>query len=198
MVVGVIVIVAALAIALQLRFFEPATTSEAVSAVGTVSGDLITAIIAAATLVAVYLLYKSVGLLDKSVGEQAKLVEEEVKQLKADACQNVSQEMLTIGRWMADHPEYLHAVTRPKTEDSALGTSVAEVFADLIDHVSSQAPFLPEGYEGYWDDYFVHIIGTWPQLDKFITKHRNWYGPHTKALLKKAHALSASDSVSSA
>jgi hypothetical protein len=133
--------------------------SDALTAIGTVSGDVVTAIIAGTTLYALILLRKAVS--------------EQVKQLKASAVQNVGQEMLKIDRWMADNLDYGKAVSDPKY--SSLGSAVAEVHADLISQVRSQKEFLPHDHVESWEEYFQDLIDMWPQLKKFMDDHPRWY-----------------------
>ncbi len=133
--------------------------SDALTAIGTVSGDVVTAIIAGTTLYALILLRKAVS--------------EQVKQLKASAVQNVGQEMLKIDRWMADNLAYGRAVA--DTKYSPLGSAVAEVHADLIAQVRSQKEFLPPDHVDSWEEYFKDLIDMWPQLKKFIDDHPRWY-----------------------
>ncbi|MGA8329129.1 MAG: hypothetical protein WB777_07530 [Mycobacterium sp.] len=149
--------------------------SDALTAIGTVSGDVVTAIIAGTTLYALILLRKAVS--------------EQVKQLTASAVQNVGQEMLKIDRWMADNPSYLDAVR--DEQHTPLGAAVAEVHADLIDQVVSQATYLPPEYMNPWERYFNELICSWPQLEKFLDDHRHWYG---KEVVKFIDAAKASDS----
>jgi hypothetical protein len=143
--------------------------SDALTAVGTVSGDVVTAIIAGTTLYALILLRRAVS--------------EQVKQLKASAVQNVGQEMLKIDRWMADNLNYIDELKRHATEHSPLGEAVAEVHADLIDQVLGQEDYLPTGDVVYWKKYFQDIIREWPQLRKFIEKHDHWYRKTVSELL---------------
>lgn len=141
--------------------------SDALTAIGTVSGDVVTAIIAGTTLYALILLRKAVS--------------EQVKQLKVSAVQNVGQEMLKIDRWMADNSGYLEALSDKKP--SPLGAAVAEVYADLIDQVMSQAHYLPADHMQPWKNYFNNRIHNWPQLKKFIADHDDWYREAIKQLL---------------
>jgi hypothetical protein len=143
--------------------------SDALTAVGTVSGDVVTAIIAGTTLYALILLRRAVS--------------EQVKQLKASAVQNVGQEMLKIDRWMADNVNYIEELKRRATEHTPVGEAVAEVHADLIDQVLSQADYLPAGDVVYWKKYFRHIIQEWPQLRKFIEDNNQWYRKSVSELL---------------
>jgi NADH:ubiquinone oxidoreductase subunit 5 (subunit L)/multisubunit Na+/H+ antiporter MnhA subunit len=149
--------------------------SDTLTAVGTVSGDFVTAIIAGTTLYALILLRRAVS--------------EQVKQLTANAVQNVGQEMLKIDRWMADNPNYLMAVGDKLC--TPLGAAVAQVHADLIDQVVSQASYLPPEYMPLWTRYFEELIREWPQLEKFMDDHRHWYG---KEVAKLIDAANASDS----
>jgi len=145
------------------------TPDTAVEAIGTVSGDVITAIIAAATLYAVLLLRTSVS--------------EQSKQLKVNALQNVSSEMLKIDRWAADNPKYLAALAcSTKQEPPECAAAVAEVYADFIAHVLDHAQYLPEGHFDDWDRYFKDIFDQWPQLEKFMDDHESWYKNALKTL----------------
>jgi hypothetical protein len=143
--------------------------SDALTAVGTVSGDVVTAIIAGTTLYALILLRRAVS--------------EQVKQLRASAVQNVGQEMLKIDRWMADNVNYIDELKLPATQHSPLGAAVAEVHADLIDQVLGQADYLPAGDMVYWKEYFRDIIHEWPQLRKFMKEKNHWYRKATSELL---------------
>jgi p-aminobenzoyl-glutamate transporter AbgT len=153
--------------------------SDTLTAVGTVSGDVVTAIIAGTTLYALILLRRAVA--------------EQVKQLKASAVQNVGQEMLKIDRWMADNPCYVKAVGND--QHTALGAAVAEVHADLIAQVLSQSEYLPPEHMTSWEEYFQDIIRMWPQLKKFIEDHGRWYqdaeGSMARILSKAAAASSS-------
>ena len=83
---------------------DESSSAEGLTAVGAASGDVITAIIAATSVIAVLLLWKAVN--------------EQNKQLKASAVQNVGHEMLKIDRWMVDHhPAYLDAIELPETKE---------------------------------------------------------------------------------
>jgi hypothetical protein len=145
------------------------TPDGAVEAIGTVSGDVITAIIAATTLYAVLLLRRSVS--------------EQTNQLKVNALQNVSSEMLKIDRWVADNPKYLAALkVSTKAEPPECAAAVAEVYADFIAHVVDNAKYLPEGHIDFWQAYFNDIIGRWPQLDKFMADNERWYNEALNAL----------------
>ncbi len=142
----------------------PKDKSETLTAIGTVSGDVVTAIIAGTTLYAVILLRMA--------------VREQTKQLKASAIQNIGNEMLKIDRWMVDnHPKYRDALTE---ENSALGAAVAEVYGDLIAQVHGQKDFLGEEKNNFqwenWEKYFRHLINTWPQLRNYMEQHPDWYG----------------------
>jgi hypothetical protein len=172
----------ALASALLIHRF-PDSASEAVTAIGTVSGDVITALIAATTLYAVTLLHRSVGEQKKAVHAQRRAVEEQTKQLKITAIQNVNAEMLKIDRWMADHPKYIDAIKRPKHEKPDHGAAVAEVYADFIAQVVDHSDYLPDGHSEPWENYFKEVIREWPQLEKFMTDHPSWYGNTMKKLL---------------
>lgn len=141
--------------------------SDALTAVGTISGDVVTAIIAGTTLYALILLRRAVS--------------EQVKQLKVSAVQNVGQEMLKIDRWMADNAGYLEALSDRKP--SPLGAAVAEVYADLIDQVMGQADYLPADHMQPWKNYFNDRIQAWPQLKQFIVDHDGWYREANKQLL---------------
>ena len=165
-ILGVILLV--LASVLLIHHF-PDTASEAVTAIGTVSGDVITAMIAAITLYAVTLLRRSVN--------------EQTMQLKITAIQNVNAEMLKIDRWLADHPEYVKALESKKDEQPIHGKAVAEVYADFIAQVVDHAEFLPDGHSEPWENYFRDIIQMWPQLEKFMNDHPEWYLPTMKKLL---------------
>jgi hypothetical protein len=145
------------------------TPDGAVEAIGTVSGDVITGIIAATTLYAVLLLRKSVT--------------EQTNQLKVNALQNVSSEMLKIDRWVADNPKYLAALTvSTKEKPPECAAAVAEVYADFIAHVLDNATYLPDGHIKFWKAYFKDIIGRWPQLEKFMNDNERWYNEALKAL----------------
>jgi hypothetical protein len=157
-----------LASALLIHRF-PDSASEAVTAIGTVSGDVITAMIAGTTLYAVMLLRKS--------------VKEQTEHLKMTAIQNVNSEMLKIDRWMADHPKYIDAIKRPKHEKPDHGAAVAEVYADFIAQVVDHSDYLPDGHSEPWENYFKEVIREWPQLEKFMTDHPSWYGNTMKKLL---------------
>jgi hypothetical protein len=146
--------------------------ADTLTAVGTVSGDVVTAIIAGTTLYALILLRRAVS--------------EQVKQLTASAVQNVGQEMLKIDRWVADNPTYLDAVADER--HTPLGAAVAEVHADLIDQVVSQASYLPAEYMPPWERYFKQLIREWPQLEKFMDDHRRWYRQELLDLIDAAKA----------
>lgn len=148
----------------------PKDQSDTLTAIATVSGDLITSVIAGTTLYAVILL-------QRSIREQTNGVEEQTKQLRATAIQSVGKEMLEIDRWMVDNIErgYGEALKRPAAEDSPLGAAVAEVYADLIAQVVGQRHFLDHYYSG-WDNYFIDIIHKWPQLKKYMDANGHWYG----------------------
>jgi hypothetical protein len=141
--------------------------SDSLTAVATVSGDLVAAIIAGTTLYAVNLLRTGVN--------------EQTKQLRSNAIQNIGHEMLEIDRWVVDHKGYREALERPATENSPLGAAVAEVYADLISQVVGQRDFLEDYYAG-WDKYFNDIIEKWPQLKKYFDEHHHWYGDTLKYL----------------
>jgi hypothetical protein len=169
---GVIFLILAVVVLLSkhptLRFDQD--KSDTLTAVGTVSGDIVTAIIAGTTLYALIMLRRAVS--------------EQVKQLTASAVQNVGQEMLKIDRWMADNPSYLKAVRDER--QTPLGAAVAEVHADLIDQVVSQASYLPPEYMPAWRSYFKELIREWPQLAKFMDGHRRWYREEVIELIDAA------------
>ncbi len=135
--------------------------AESLTAIGTVAGDVVTAILAATTLYAVILLRRAVN--------------EQVKELRASAVQNVGHEMLRIDRWTAEHPEHLKAIALPADKKSDEGEALAEIYADFIDQVVSQAEYLPDGHVPVWEEYFDDIIVAWPQLRKYMVNHREWY-----------------------
>jgi hypothetical protein len=139
----------------------PKDKADVLTAVGTVSGDVVTATIAGTTLYALILLRRAVS--------------EQVKQLKCSAVQNVGAEMLKIDRWMADNDSYLPELKRPATQHTPLGEAVAEVYADLIAQVRGQKSYLPPEHMDPWEDYFDEIIREWPQLKKFLENHHGWY-----------------------
>ena len=154
------------------------TPDSAVEAIGTVSGDVITSIIAATTLYAVILLNRSVSA--------------QTNQLKVNALQNVSSEMLKIDRWVADNPKYLAALkVSTKQEPPECAAAVAEVYADFIAHVVDNAKYLPEGHINFWQAYFNDIIGRWPQLEKFMDDNERWYNEALK-VLRPDHPAGAS------
>ena len=140
--------------------------SDVLTAIGTVSGDVVSATIAGTTLYALILLRKAVS--------------EQVKQLKASAVQNVGQEMLKIDRWMADNPSYIDKVSAEKY--SQIGAAVAEVHADLIAQVLSQKEYLPSEHMKFWEEYFRDLIRKWPQLEQFLEKNHRWYEDTMKDL----------------
>jgi hypothetical protein len=140
--------------------------SDVLTAVGTVSGDVVTATIAGTTLYALILLRKAVS--------------EQVKQLKASAVQNVGQEMLKIDMWMADNVNYIDKVSDEKY--SQIGAAVAEVHADLIAQVLSQRDYLPTEHMEFWEEYFRDLIRKWPQLEQFLKKNHRWYEDTMKEL----------------
>jgi hypothetical protein len=140
--------------------------SDVLTAVGTVSGDVVTATIAGTTLYALILLRKAVS--------------EQVKQLKASAVQNVGQEMLKIDMWMADNVTYIDKVSDEKY--SQIGAAVAEVHADLIAQVLSQRDYLPTEHMEFWEEYFRDLIRKWPQLEQFLKKNHRWYEDTMKEL----------------
>lgn len=145
------------------------TDSEALQAIGTISGDVVTAVMAGTTLYAVILLRRGVS--------------EQIKQLRASAIQNIGREMLEINRWAADHPEYIEDIKRHASENSPRAAAVAEVYADFIEQFITQEEFLPDGHVEPWERYFRDIIKEWPQLKKYMDERPHWYPDSMTELL---------------
>jgi hypothetical protein len=143
--------------------------SDALQAIGTISGDVVTAVMAGTTLYAVILLRRGVS--------------EQIRQLRHSAIQNIGREMLEINRWVADNPGYIEDIKRQASEDSPRAAAVAEVYADFIEQFVTQEEFLPDGHVQPWERYFRDIIREWPQLKKYMEERRHWYPDSMKELL---------------
>jgi hypothetical protein len=64
-----------------------------------------------------------------------------------------------------------------------LGAAVAEVHADLIDQVMSQADYLPADHMQPWKNYFSDRLHEWPQLRQFMAARDGWYRETINQLL---------------
>ena len=147
----------------------------AIEAYGTLAVAVVSVVIA-------FLIYRGVQATQRNVeatrddvnATQAE-AQANIKAIETSAIQTIAVEMLTIDRWMADHPDYLEALALPEQQESVTGSAVAEVYADFIDAVISEEDLLPQEHLDAWIDYFQDIYKMWPQLRKYMKAHPDWY-----------------------
>jgi hypothetical protein len=107
-------------------------------------------------------------------------------EIQTSAIQTISGEILTLGRWLADHPKYIEALRLPADQETETGEAVATVHADFMDAVFSQENLFPPGDVELWITWFQNRMDMWPQLDKFMRTHRHWYPPYMDRVFQRA------------
>ena len=107
------------------------------------------------------------------------------EEIQTSAIQTIAGEILTLGRWLADHPEYVRALKLPADQETETGEAVATVHTDFIDAVFSQENLFPPGDVEIWVTWFQNRMDIWPQLDKFVRTHLDWYPEYMKRVLQR-------------
>jgi hypothetical protein len=102
--------------------------------------------------------------------------------IQTSAIQTIAGEILTLGRWLADHPEYGQALRLPADQETQTGDAVATVHTDFMDAVFSQQKLFPPGDVDIWITWFQNRMAEWPQLDKFVRTHLHWYPEYMKGV----------------
>jgi hypothetical protein len=151
-----------------------------------------TLIVAVISMVIAYLVYRSVTAMNRGVDATNRDVDatraevaSNLKAIKTSAVQVIASEILTLGRWLADHPEYGEALRLPADQESQTGESVATVHADFMDAVFSQKDLVPDGDLEIWITWFRNRMDMWPQLDKFMRSHLHWYPEYMKGVFRE-------------
>lgn len=151
-----------------------------------------TLLVAFISVVIAYLIYQSVNATNRGVNATNRDVEatrDEVaanrEAIRTSAVQTITSEVLTLGRWMADHPDYGNALSLDADQESDTGEAVAEVHTDFMDAVFSQEALIPDGDVDVWIKWFRTRMDMWPQLDKFVRSHLEWYPPYMKRVLRE-------------
>jgi hypothetical protein len=151
-----------------------------------------TLIVAFISMVIAYLVYRSVNATNRGVDATNRDVDatraevaSNLKAIKTSAVQAIASEILTLGRWLADHPEYGEALSLDADQESETGEAVATVHADFMDAVFSQEDLVPDGDVDIWIKWFRTRMDMWPQLDKFVRSHLEWYPPYMKRVFRE-------------
>jgi hypothetical protein len=63
--------------------------------------------------------------------------------------------------------------------------AVATVHTDFMDAVFSQEGLVPDGDVDIWITWFRNRMDMWPQLDKFVRSHLEWYPPYMKRVFRE-------------
>lgn len=101
-------------------------------------------------------------------------------EIQTSAIQTIAGEILTLGRWLADNPNYVKALKLPADQETETGEAVATVHTDFMDAVFSQEKLFPPGDVEIWITWFQNRMDAWPQLDKFVRTHLHWYPDYMK------------------
>jgi hypothetical protein len=148
-----------------------------------------TLLVAFISIVIAYLIYRSVNATNRGVDATNRdvaatraEVASNLKAIQTSAVQAIAGEILTLGRWLADHPEYGEALRLPADQETETGESVATVHADFMDAVFSQEDLVPDGDVEIWITWFRNRMDMWPQLDKFMRTHLHWYPDYMKRI----------------
>ncbi len=151
-----------------------------------------TLLVAFISVVIAYLIYQSVNATNRGVNATNRDVEatrDEVaanrEAIRTSAVQTITSEVLTLGRWMADHPDYGKALSLDADQKSDTGEAVAEVHTDFMDAVFSQEALIPDGDVDVWIKWFRTRMDMWPQLDKFVRSHLEWYPPYMTRVFRE-------------
>jgi hypothetical protein len=152
----------------------------AIEAYGTLAVAFISAGIA-------YLIWKGVKATEKNVQATNDDVQATLKEvatnreaIQTSAIQTIAGEILTLGRWLADNPDFGKALRLPADQETETGDAVATVHTDFMDAVFSQEKLFPPGDVDIWITWFQNRMAEWPQLDKFVRTHLHWYPPYMK------------------
>jgi hypothetical protein len=151
-----------------------------------------TLIVAFISMVIAYLVYRSVNATNRGVDATNRdvaatraEVASNLKAIKTSAVQAIAGEILTLGRWLADHPEYVEALRLRADQETETGEAVAEVHVDFMDAVFSQEDLVPDGDVDIWITWFRTRMDMWPQLDKFVRSHLHWYPDYMKRVFRE-------------
>lgn len=144
----------------------------AIEAYGTLAVAIVSVVIA-------YLIWRGVKATNADVNATR-------AEIQTSAIQTIAGEILTLGRWLADHPEYGEALRLPADQKTETGEAVATVHADFMDAVFSQENLFPPGDVEIWIKWFQNRMDMWPQLDKFVRTHLDWYPDYMKRVLQRA------------
>ncbi len=164
----------------------------AIEAYGTLALAIISVVIAGlvwqsvqATRQSVEATRENVRATNDDVQATLKEVETNKQAIQTSAIQTIAGEILTLGRWLADHPEYGEALKLPADQETETGEAVATVHADFMDAVFSQASLFPPGDVEIWITWFQNRMDMWPQLEKFMRTHRHWYPPYMDRVFER-------------
>lgn len=127
----------------------------------------------------------SVRATNDDVQATLKEVESNREAIRTSAVQTIASEILILGRWLADHPDYGEALRLPPDQETEKGEAVATVHADFMDAIFSQELLFPDGDVELWITWFQNRMEMWPQLDKFVRTHLHWYPPYMKRVFRE-------------
>jgi hypothetical protein len=151
----------------------------AIEAYGTLAVAVVSVVIA-------FLIWRGVKATRDDVNATRAEVAANKEAIQTSAIQTIAGEMLTLGRWLVDHPDYGEALRLPADQETETGEAVATVHADFMDAVFSQEDLFPPGDVEIWIRWFQNRMDMWPQLDKFVRTHLDWYPPYMKRVLQRA------------
>jgi hypothetical protein len=140
----------------------------------------VTAIEAYGTLAVAVVSVVIAALIWRGVSATRAEVASNLKAIQTSAIQTIAGEILTLGRWLADNPDFGKALRLTADQETETGDAVATVHTDFMDAVFSQESLFPPGDVDIWITWFQNRMAEWPQLDKFVRTHLHWYPEYMK------------------
>jgi hypothetical protein len=156
----------------------------AIEAYGTLAVAVVSVVIA-------YLIWRGVKATNADVMATRAEVDANMEAIRTSAVQTIAGEILTLGRWLADNPEYGEALRLPADQKTETGEAVATVHTDFMDAIFSQEKLFPRGDVEIWITWFQNRMDMWPQLDKFVRTHLHWYPDYMTRVLERSETPEA-------
>jgi len=157
---------------------------ESLTAIGTL-------LLASATFVTVYLLWKEAKHQTKELENQTQQLKAQAKALTMSAEQFVTAEHLRMGRWLADHPWVQGAMTQAEDVDTVNGENGAALLSYFMDQILRQSRLMGLGNGEQWKPYFRDKLKEYPQVRRLINSHPDHFSEEDLRTLVKEVSDSA-------
>lgn len=110
---------------------------------------------------------------------------EQKRALQINAEHLVTSELMTLGRWIAEHSTFDEAMKKPAAELTRDGERAAIVVSGFMDQILRQCKIMGLGHEKDWVPWVKGQLETYPQVTKRITEHEDYFSSDTLKKLAK-------------